>query len=205
MADIEKNFAQVTSWVAHVDFVKCLLFVPGIDILISGGGGSDRDIRLWSVKDVLERRVPKCVGHLRGYHSRGVECLALLLNSDTALVMEEVKTGDPLLSFVSGDSLGLIKVWTLKASKEGIWHVLSVLDVKGHDTSVYALEVGANSEFWSASADKTVRRWRRTQHGDTITWQNNLVLLHDHYVKCIRYIPPDLSGYLGYLLIGSTY
>ena len=47
---------------AHTDFVKCLLIIPQLKILISGG--SDKDVRLWDLSSLEDQeRYKTCSGN----------------------------------------------------------------------------------------------------------------------------------------------
>lgn len=114
----------------HTDFVKCLLYVPAFDLLLSGS--SDSHIKAWSLDTF------KCLYTLKG-HTRGVESMAL--GPDNVLY--------------SGGSESSIRRWVITATKGKADGEPSWL----HETSVYSLLYDENSEsLWTASADRTSRQ-----------------------------------------------
>ncbi|CAB4442050.1 unnamed protein product [Rhizophagus irregularis] len=123
-------------------------------------GSSDNFIYSWNL--VTGEQLQKFKGH-----SRGIEDLAL----------DETET-----FLFSASSDGYIRKWNANTGECS--HVF-----KGHLTSVYALKI-FNEEMWTASADKTVKRW------DLETGEPDTTLAHPDFVKCLVVIGP-------YVITGS--
>ncbi|KAG2188490.1 hypothetical protein INT44_001244 [Umbelopsis vinacea] len=92
-------------------------------------GSADAHIRQW------DTTTGECVRDLKG-HSRSVECLAIS------------EDGTKLFSASSDRT---IRKWDVKSGQvEKVY--------EGHETNVFALTVW-DEELWTASADKTAKRW----------------------------------------------
>ncbi|TPX39471.1 hypothetical protein SeLEV6574_g07184 [Synchytrium endobioticum] len=113
-------------------------------------GSADTTVKMWDLNTGRLLRTFKD-------HSRGVEDI---------LVFE----GGTKLASASSD--GSIKIWDMGAGT-----VLATL--KGHLTSVYKLAMSEEGDLWSASADKTLKRW------DLNTELEDTSLEHPDFVKAV--------------------
>ncbi|OLL24011.1 putative WD repeat-containing protein [Neolecta irregularis DAH-3] len=156
----------------HSDFVKCLLYVPQLNMLFSGS--SDKSIIGWEIRPDLENYHRK-VFVLKG-HTRGVEDLAL----DTSCP----DSGHVWIWSAGSDRE--IRRWKVgdTACEDGDAHI-------GHETSVYRIKIFDN-EMWTASADRTVRRWDlahgikeeiKLEHGD---YTRDVVIYQGHAITACR-------------------
>ncbi|KZV85104.1 WD40 repeat-like protein [Exidia glandulosa HHB12029] len=171
---------------AHSDFVKCLLVIPSLKILASGG--SDKIIRFWDISDHNWPSSPlKLLGSISA-HTRPISCLAADENSFACTRL------------FTADSLGAIKAWRLdrqygvSANCKGIFEA----DLPGHTTGVNDMWHGAGM-LWTASTDGTVQL-----HAYPLPLRplNSVpVLAHPAPVKCLLPLPAAMGE--SYVLSGA--
>ena len=132
---------------AHLDFVKCLLYLPpragSAPLLLSGS--SDASIIVWNAETGAKLHT------LKG-HTRGV----------TSLALDPISLVDPDGPYVvlSGGSERDIRQWTIFPSGVKAFEDLAHPPIIEHDTSVYKLRFSGDDaeELWTASADNFARR-----------------------------------------------
>ncbi|KAI0236563.1 hypothetical protein L0F63_002735 [Massospora cicadina] len=139
----------------HGDFIKSVELGIVNNQLILYSGSSDRDIRKWS------RESDASLGTLKG-HRGPVEDLKLAPDQQH-------------LFSCSGDLT--IRKWCVHTDSV-------ILTIDSHLTTVYRLFITAE-DIWSASADKTVRRF------DQVTGREDVKLDHPDQVRSLC-ITPDL-------------
>ncbi|KAJ9604656.1 hypothetical protein H2200_010770 [Cladophialophora chaetospira] len=155
------TFSDQSSFLAHRDFVKCLLVAPTPDkqqILISGG--ADGDIRFWSLDG-------QPVGSIKP-GARGIECLVLdpLSSPDSPAVLASTSKQE-IFSF------------SIPALQNIAAHRFELTPpIMAHATSVYKLHFDEDGDLWTASADKTAKHLLRTEG-----WRVDTTLTHPDFVR----------------------
>lgn len=124
-------------------------------------GSSDCFLRKWDINTLICTATEK-------KHKRAIESLA---------VSEDGKY------IFSGSSDGTAMKWDVETFKV-------VLTFEGHDTSIYCVRVWED-DLWTASADKTARRWNIT------TGVSDMKLVHPDRVKSVA-----LAG--SYVVTGAS-
>ncbi|CDS02883.1 hypothetical protein LRAMOSA00286 [Lichtheimia ramosa] len=112
--------------------------------------------------------------HIRQWNTETNECIATLKKHSRAIESLAVDTPGRYLYAASSDRL--ISKWEIATN-----NCIATFDQ--HDTSVYCVRVW-DDEMWTASADKTVRRW------NTETGKVDTVLEHPDRVKSVVIVGP---------------
>ncbi|KAI9339552.1 WD40-repeat-containing domain protein [Zopfochytrium polystomum] len=184
-----KSHTCLQIYLAHADFVKSLLLFSPTRLC---SGSSDRTIYVWdttpqppadldssstaktattsSTATPATTRRPLVT--INGDHTRGIEALA--------------RVGDVLFSASSDTS---IRAWDIAtgrpASAAAVSATAAAPLLKGHLTSVYGLVTvetdDGDTELWSASADKTAKRWNLEGIPDAS-------FTHPDFVKCLAVV-----------------
>ena len=124
-------------------------------------GSSDCFLRKWDIETLTCTAAEK-------QHKRAIESLAVSMDGKYIF---------------SGSSDSTIIKWDVETMKP-------VLSFEGHDTSIYCVRV-VEDDLWSASADKTVRRWNIN------TGVSDTTLKHSDRVKSVVVAGP-------YVVTGSS-
>ncbi|KAH8117238.1 WD40 repeat-like protein [Phellopilus nigrolimitatus] len=139
----DKNKALISSTNAHSDFVKCVLPVPKLKLLITGG--SDKVVRFWDVSDARDAKPLPNIG-LIAAHTRPVQCLAVDVHSASAATL------------YTADSMGVINVWALERTygdaKASACLATQTGELSVHRTGVNDMWYG-QGQLWTASSDDT--------------------------------------------------
>eukprot|EP00899_Mesostigma_viride_P015796 jgi/Mesvir1/24217/Mv10928-RA.1 len=140
---------------AHTRRVRCLLYLPATDTLVSGGG--DRTIKLW--KRTPEGRTPS-----NGASSGGAAghpgppgtwaCVDTLLGHNSAVTL--LAANGPA-AILSGSDDGTVRSWALADDGSG-WECLS--RVKAGRTKIVGILPEGPARFFCATADAMVEEWR---------------------------------------------
>lgn len=117
-------------------------------------GSSDCFIRKWNINTLTCKTAEK-------KHKRAIESLAVSMDGKYLF---------------SGSSDGTVMKWDVETMKV-------VLTFEGHDTSIYCVRVWED-DLWTASADKTLRRW------NTSTGISDMTITHPDRVKSIALAGP---------------
>ncbi|EIW85390.1 WD40 repeat-like protein, partial [Coniophora puteana RWD-64-598 SS2] len=128
---------------AHDDFVKTLFSLPAANLLISSG--SDKIVRFWDMSNVGKGQPPKSMGSISA-HTRPVECIQGEAHSDSTVTL------------ITGDTMGIIKVWKLEKTSdaEPLWKSTLEDTLDHHRTRINGLYYGSGF-LLTASADETVQ------------------------------------------------
>ncbi|KAI8853620.1 WD40-repeat-containing domain protein [Chytridium lagenaria] len=153
-----KTREVLMTFTGHADFVKSI-FIHG-NIVISGS--SDSTMRSWNAT------TGKTLHICKGVHRRPVEAIVL-----------DPESG----SILSGSSDTTIRKWTLTKDGEDKASLSGGEVFAEHLTSVYELVV-VDEDLWSASADKTAKRW------NLLTGKCDMTLEHPDFVKCVTIFGP---------------
>ncbi|THV07875.1 WD40 repeat-like protein [Dendrothele bispora CBS 962.96] len=133
----------ISSTEAHSDFVKSLLVYPSLNLLVSGS--SDKIVRFWDLTNALDGQPLQSVGSISS-HTRPVECL------------DGQATGENSAELCTGDTMGIINLWTL--TKEDTtpprWKSTLKNQYKHHRTKITEMIYG-NGQLVTASLDETVQ------------------------------------------------
>jgi WD40 repeat protein len=160
----------------HTDYVKSLLFVPSLGVLLSGS--TDASLRVWT--HASPSKEPELLHTLKG-HSRAIEDISIDWSNST---QEQI-----IVFTASSDRT--IRKWNISATtaaEEGEELII-------HETSVYAIKVDQD-DIWTCtfsasyvtnvgSADKTAKRYDRTEHTQETFVHPDLVkdvLVHDGFL-----------------------
>ncbi|KAJ9105272.1 hypothetical protein QFC21_001639 [Naganishia friedmannii] len=190
---------------AHADFVKCLLVIPWLGLLISGG--SDRQINMWDIATLgADSATPSnsdfrlCKLKTLKEHTRPVECFALAKS-----------TSSYEATFYSADSMGVIRSWQIKREKRntakgqtgGFADEVTVMEkgvLEGHHTSVAEMTIGEGG-LWSASVDNHVLFHPLAKASFA---RAPIPIPHPDYVKCVLLLPTSFHPTAPLLLTGSV-
>ena len=153
--------AQVSSFAAHADFVKCLVVAPTPDkqaVLISGG--ADGDVRLWTLDGKpLAKVSPNC---------RAIECV----------VLDPLSSPESPVVFFSTSQREIFQIAIPPITEMSSTNVKLSSPIIAHETSVYKLAFDGNGDLWTASADKTAKRLVRENR-----WLADTLLQHPDFVR----------------------
>lgn len=133
----------ISSTKSHSDFVKALYVFPSLRLLVSSS--SDKSVRFWDLSNPLASTPLPAVGSISS-HTRPVECLDGVLQSDQAAVL------------YTADTMGTIKVWdlTLENGPSPRWRSTLRTELGHHRTKINEMMIG-HGQLWTASADETVQ------------------------------------------------
>lgn len=190
---------------AHTDFVKCLLVVPELRLLLSGG--SDKDIRVWDLEafssDAATTQPLICATSSKAHHTRPIEVLASFpILAHSKETDENAPTGS--FGIWSADSMGRITVWELDRKAQTIKFVPKHTWL-AHETAIYDIKLVGEGEAWTASSDQLATCWSFDPTDPTIPPTATLRLPHPYYVKSILPLEGLVPGPAAhYVLTGST-
>ncbi|TFY68242.1 hypothetical protein EVG20_g3634 [Dentipellis fragilis] len=139
----------ISTTTAHTDFVKTLLVIPSLNLLVSGS--SDKSVRFWDLSSPLSPNPLESVGSISS-HTRPVQCL-------DAYVTPSGSDDAPEVTLFTADTMGVIKVWSLKKEGEGgryRWKHTQKDEFTYHRTGVNEMVYG-NGLLWTASTDESIR------------------------------------------------
>ncbi|OCF59552.1 hypothetical protein L486_02219 [Kwoniella mangroviensis CBS 10435] len=174
---------------SHVDFIKSLLILPSTNHLTLLSTSSDRTIKLWDISSLLSSSTPRCIQNIKE-HTRPVECSVYKSDIDV--------NGKPTggITVYTGDSLGLIKVWSWNGSERRL-ESKDKEELKGHETSVNQLAI-TDEGLWSVSSDKIA-----IFHPFSLSTNPKPKIIHPSYIRSILPIPEDFPLSQPLLLTGS--
>lgn len=160
----------------HTDYVKSLLFVPSLGVLLSGS--TDASLRVWAHSNASNE--PELLHSLKG-HSRAIEDMSVDWSNSTQ---------DRIVVFTASSDR-TIRGWNISATtateegEELIIHETSVYAIKVDQDDIWTCNSSASSVANLGSADKTAKRYDRTEHTQETFQHPDLVkdvLVHDGFL-----------------------
>ena len=146
----------------HIDFVKCILYIPHPTSPFLLSGGAEGDIIIWDPSTNGKLHVIKLQG-------RAIQDLAFDPLSDSA--------SPSVFAATSERSIYLFNVPVAEGSLQ-IKSITPSAPILAHETSVYKLFFDGDGDLWTASADKTAKHLVREEG-----WKADTTLTHPDFVR----------------------